>query len=1077
MNRRSPLLAVLLVALLGLTLLPSPFAIAQDGAVTDLNGGDPTADSIALSQYAYPDGATDVALARDDESADALSSGFAQGVIDGPLLLTSTDALEADVEAEIDRLGATTVHIFGGTAAVSQAVETALANKNLTIVRYQGPSRLETALHTYGTLGSSATTAVLARAFGAEGNPTAQFADSIGGGALASALGYPVLLTQTDQLSGATAAAIESSPLEQIIILGGTAAISAQAENDLRGLGLSITRLSGAERTTTAQAIADYLATNTPTAVSRVILVDAFQEFGWAAGFAAAGAAASGDTVVLLVNGDDIPAATQAWLDANPTAEVVCGPNVSDAACAAAGRPGETAPGFFVHTGTYDVTSGGNVSAEIVDYWDGGDMLVFTDSPGESLGLVDISDPAAPTSAGTVDLGGEPTSVATIGDLALVGINTSADFLNPSGELRVYDLSAPGAGQATPLATIDMGGQPDSVAVSPDGTYAAIAIENERDEDTGEGLIPQLPAGKLVVVDTSDADPANWTASDVDMTGFDGATAPTDPEPEYVDINDDNIAVVTLQENNHLALVDLATGEVIDDYTQGSVTLDNVDATEEAIGPQESGDLQLTETITRRREADAVTWIGTDYYATANEGDYTDAEGVEGGSRGFTLFNTDGTVAFDIGNGFEHQLIAAGHYNEGRSANKGTEAEGAETGTFGGTTHLFIGGERANAVAVYTVDDMGGVAPLQTLPTGIAPEGLKAIESKDLFVVAAEVNLAAEEDDPGLPPSLITIYSYGADAPAYPTLVSADEPAIPTPWTAMSGLAGGLEDDLLHGVSDSILGVGYVYDIALADGLGLITGRTPITGASFNLDLEGIAVDPDGGYWLASEGRYTTDEMDVVTEARPNAIVRTDASGAVTAEYELPAALVANATSSGFEGVALGLDADGAVEYVYAIVQREWADDAANHVKIARLDPSDGSWTFAAHEKVAPESPNGGWVGMSEITALPDGTFALVERDNQLGANAAVKRIMTVDLAAATFVEYGQALEVVPATLAADVLDVLEANSILTPDKLEGLGVTAGGEVWLSTDNDGLDDAIGQTVFTSLGTVDTAFSS
>ncbi len=35
----------------------------------------------------------------------------------------------------------------------------------------------------------------------------------------------------------------------------------------------------------------------------------------------------------------------------------------------------------------------------------------------------------------------------------------------------------------TVTARCDLGGQPDSVAVSPDGTLAAVAIENERDED------------------------------------------------------------------------------------------------------------------------------------------------------------------------------------------------------------------------------------------------------------------------------------------------------------------------------------------------------------------------------------------------------------------------------------------------------------------------------------------------------------------------------------------------------------------------------------------------------------------
>jgi hypothetical protein len=49
--------------------------------------------------------------------------------------------------------------------------------------------------------------------------------------------------------------------------------------------------------------------------------------------------------------------------------------------------------------------------------------------------------------------------------------------------------------------TIVLGGQPDSVAISADGRYAAIAIENERDEDMNDGEMPQPPAGFLTIVD------------------------------------------------------------------------------------------------------------------------------------------------------------------------------------------------------------------------------------------------------------------------------------------------------------------------------------------------------------------------------------------------------------------------------------------------------------------------------------------------------------------------------------------------------------------------------------------------
>ena len=44
------------------------------------------------------------------------------------------------------------------------------------------------------------------------------------------------------------------------------------------------------------------------------------------------------------------------------------------------------------------------------------------------------------------------------------------------------------------------GGQPDSVALSSDKSFLAVAIENERDEDVNDGAIPQMPSGNLKIV-------------------------------------------------------------------------------------------------------------------------------------------------------------------------------------------------------------------------------------------------------------------------------------------------------------------------------------------------------------------------------------------------------------------------------------------------------------------------------------------------------------------------------------------------------------------------------------------------
>ncbi|HYN27122.1 MAG TPA: hypothetical protein VES94_02390, partial [Burkholderiales bacterium] len=219
--------------------------------------------------------------------------------------------------------------------------------------------------------------------------------------------------------------------------------------------------------------------------------------------------------------------------------------------------------------------------AEITTVTQDGRTLVYTDSPQEVIGFVDISNPAKPKGLGVVALEGEPTSVAMAGKYLLAGVNTSGSFANPSGHLAVFDVAAclASIGGCTPVMKLDMRGQPDSVTVSPDRRYVAVAVENERDEDVTvdgvEGGLPQLPAGHLVVVDIK-GKPQDWRVRIVELTGL-SAYAPDDPEPEYVAINRESIAAVTLQENNHIALVHLPSGRVIRDFSAGTVTLENID--------------------------------------------------------------------------------------------------------------------------------------------------------------------------------------------------------------------------------------------------------------------------------------------------------------------------------------------------------------------------------------------------------------------------------------------------------------------------------------------------------------------
>ncbi len=114
----------------------------------------------------------------------------------------------------------------------------------------------------------------------------------------------------------------------------------------------------------------------------------------------------------------------------------------------------------------------------------------------------------------------------------------------------------------------------------------------------------------------------------------------------------------------------------------------------------------------------------------------------------------------------------------------------------------------------------------------------------------------------------------------------------------------------------------------------------------------------------------------------------------------------------------------------------------------------------------------GDWMGLSEITAINDHTFAVIERDKLNGPAAAVKRIYTVTVPTSdgSVTDPGDTLPVLDKKLALDLLPALRATKGWTQEKLEGFTI-AGGKAFAVTDNDGLKDATGETVFLRLGKV------
>ena len=122
-------------------------------------------------------------------------------------------------------------------------------------------------------------------------------------------------------------------------------------------------------------------------------------------------------------------------------------------------------------------------------------------------------------------------------------------------------------------------------------------------------------------------------------------------------------------------------------------------------------------------------------------------------------------------------------------------------------------------------------------------------------------------------------------------------------------------------------------------------------------------------------------------------------------------------------------------------------------------------WKYAFYPLDAAESQYGGWVGLSDIAPLGNGNFLVLERDNQAGPDAAIKRIYQINLADFTF-DDGTTIEKV---LIKDIYEDLAASMGSIIEKVEGLAVTKSGAMWVNSDNDGVDDSSGEHQLMNVG--------
>ncbi|WFE22391.1 esterase-like activity of phytase family protein [Solwaraspora sp. WMMD937] len=740
-------------------------------------------------------------------------------------------------------------------------------------------------------------------------------------------------------------------------------------------------------------------------------------------------------------------------------------------------RPGWPGSAVFGRTATYPVfhnrPAGEDPSAETVaeisTVSPDGRTMIYTDAAGRRVGFLDITDPRNPRGLGTLSLAtlgnaeDEPTSVAVVGRYVLIVVNTSASYTTPSGRLDVVDLAT-----RTRVRSIPLGGQPDAIEVSDNGRYAAIAIENERDEEAtplggDEGDLPQPPAGFLQIVDLTGRHPATWSTRTVSLTAADGSAlpglvtagldTPADPEPEYVSINGRDQVAVTLQENNGVILVDLRSGRITKAFGAGTATVTGIDTADDGV-------IDLTGTITDLpREPDAVAWIDDRYLATANEGDW------KGGTRGWSIFDSrTGRVVWDAGNSIEQLAVRHGLHNDNRADNKGAEPEGIAVATFGRTRYAFVGSERSNFVAVYDLTRPTSPVLRQVLATTNGPEGLLPIPARGLLAVSSEV----DDAEAGVR-AAVNLYRLGADTPSFPTLVSQTSgrgpDRAPIGWGGLGALtAVPGKRHQLFAASDALYSPTRIYTIDTRHSPARIIDDLVVRDASgepAGYDAEGLFARPQGGFWLVSEG----------ATGAANQLVRLDRSGVTRQVVSLPDEVAAGLGSQGLEGVTALTDRRGR-EQVWVVLQRGVASDPAGVVRLGRYDVRGGTWAWFGY-RLESTDVAGDWIGLSEIASVGDGRLAVIERDKLSGPAARVKRIYTVDLP--TGDPAPGLLPVLPKRLAYDVLPDLQAGNGWTQEKLEGLAVGGNRQVYMVTDNDGAQDATGETVFLRLGSADRVF--
>ena len=201
------------------------------GSSSRLAGSNRYETAVAISQYGFPEnGSADtVVIASGAGFADALAGGPAAAALNGTLLLTATTHLPEVVRDEIVRLGPSRIIVLGGVGVVSQAVLNEL-NALAPATRIFGSDRYATS----AALSAMAFPGGAGKVYLATG---LTFPDALAGNAAATQ-GVPILLVSTGVIPPSVSAEILRLGAYEVVLLGGSGAISSTMEGIAEAIGM-----------------------------------------------------------------------------------------------------------------------------------------------------------------------------------------------------------------------------------------------------------------------------------------------------------------------------------------------------------------------------------------------------------------------------------------------------------------------------------------------------------------------------------------------------------------------------------------------------------------------------------------------------------------------------------------------------------------------------------------------------------------------------------------------------------------------------------------------------------------------